>query len=109
MQVSALTQNDAAQKAMPPSISAPRLKVGPPSVDQTTQTVGLYYPSSMALQKKEQQRAIQHTQELANRDRRPPLTAISPGRGKVVVILEGIATDRTPPVLLLLLSVRMVA
>ncbi|XP_038144117.1 LOW QUALITY PROTEIN: double zinc ribbon and ankyrin repeat-containing protein 1 [Cyprinodon tularosa] len=80
-QVSALTQNDAAQKAMPPSISAPRLKVGPPSVDQATQTVGLYFPSSMALQKKEQQRAIQHTQELANRDRRPPLTAISPGRG----------------------------
>uniref|UniRef100_A0A3Q2CLI7 Double zinc ribbon and ankyrin repeat domains 1 n=1 Tax=Cyprinodon variegatus TaxID=28743 RepID=A0A3Q2CLI7_CYPVA len=79
--VSALTQNDAAQKAMPPSISAPRLKVGPPSVYQATQTVGLYYPSSMALQKKEQQRAIQHTQELANRDRRPPLTAISPGRG----------------------------
>uniref|UniRef100_A0A3Q2CLE5 Double zinc ribbon and ankyrin repeat domains 1 n=1 Tax=Cyprinodon variegatus TaxID=28743 RepID=A0A3Q2CLE5_CYPVA len=76
-----LTQNDAAQKAMPPSISAPRLKVGPPSVYQATQTVGLYYPSSMALQKKEQQRAIQHTQELANRDRRPPLTAISPGRG----------------------------
>ncbi|MEQ2169501.1 hypothetical protein GOODEAATRI_025789, partial [Goodea atripinnis] len=80
-QVSALSPHDAAWKATPPPNSAPRLKASLPSVDQSTQTVGLYYPSATEMQKKEQQRALQSIQELATRDRRPPLTAISLGRG----------------------------
>ncbi|XP_047220450.1 double zinc ribbon and ankyrin repeat-containing protein 1 isoform X6 [Girardinichthys multiradiatus] len=80
-QVLALSPHDAAWKATPPPNSAPRLKASLPSVDQSTQTVGLYYPSATEMQKKEQQRALQSIQELATRDRRPPLTAISLGRG----------------------------
>uniref|UniRef100_A0A3Q1BV98 DZANK-type domain-containing protein n=1 Tax=Amphiprion ocellaris TaxID=80972 RepID=A0A3Q1BV98_AMPOC len=48
----------------------------PPTVDRSTQTVGLYYPSATELHRKEQQRA-----EKLSRDRRPPLTAVSPGQG----------------------------
>ncbi|KAK5608225.1 hypothetical protein CRENBAI_002203 [Crenichthys baileyi] len=80
-QVSALSPHDAGWKATPSPNSAPRLKASLPSVDQSTQTVGLYYPSATEMQKKEQQRALQSIEELATRDRRPPLTAISPGRG----------------------------
>ncbi|KAM4749933.1 LOW QUALITY PROTEIN: double zinc ribbon and ankyrin repeat-containing protein 1 [Anableps anableps] len=75
------THSPAPWKAPPPPSSAPRLRVAPPSVDQATQTVGLYYPSATELQKRDQQRALQLIQELATRDRRPLLTAISPGRG----------------------------
>ncbi|XP_035993602.1 double zinc ribbon and ankyrin repeat-containing protein 1 isoform X1 [Fundulus heteroclitus] len=80
-QVSALPPHDASWKATPPPNSAPRLKVSLPSVDKSTQTIGLYYPSATELQKKEQQRTLAVIQQLATRDRQPPLTAISPGRG----------------------------
>ncbi|XP_072240021.1 double zinc ribbon and ankyrin repeat-containing protein 1 [Leuresthes tenuis] len=61
--------------AAPSSSPAPGVKVTPPTVDQYTQTVGLYYPSANELQKKQQQKALQVCR------RQPPLTAISPGRG----------------------------
>ncbi|KAM4585297.1 double zinc ribbon and ankyrin repeat-containing protein 1 isoform 3-T4 [Odontesthes bonariensis] len=60
---------------------APGVKVAPPTVHQHTQTVGLYYPSANELQRKEQQEVLQANRQQASRDRRPPLTAVSPGRG----------------------------
>uniref|UniRef100_W5NFB6 Double zinc ribbon and ankyrin repeat-containing protein 1 n=1 Tax=Lepisosteus oculatus TaxID=7918 RepID=W5NFB6_LEPOC len=50
-------------------------------VDRQTQTVGLFYPSSTELQKKEQQVAQQLEKQEQMRDRKPLLTAVSPGRG----------------------------
>ncbi|XP_069385675.1 double zinc ribbon and ankyrin repeat-containing protein 1 [Paralichthys olivaceus] len=60
--------------------SPPSVKLAPPSVDQSTQTVGLYYPSATELQRKDQQRELQLSRQ-SSRDRQPPVTAISPGRG----------------------------
>uniref|UniRef100_I3JIF6 Double zinc ribbon and ankyrin repeat domains 1 n=1 Tax=Oreochromis niloticus TaxID=8128 RepID=I3JIF6_ORENI len=57
------------------------VKIAPPTVDQCTQTVGLYYPSGTELQRKEQHRALQLLRKQVQSDRHPPLTAISPGRG----------------------------
>nr|XP_002711034.2 double zinc ribbon and ankyrin repeat-containing protein 1 [Oryctolagus cuniculus]XP_008254570.2 double zinc ribbon and ankyrin repeat-containing protein 1 [Oryctolagus cuniculus]XP_051701310.1 double zinc ribbon and ankyrin repeat-containing protein 1 [Oryctolagus cuniculus] len=49
--------------------------------DVGTQTVGLFYPSSKLLAKKEQELAsLQQTQEKMS-DHKPLLTAVSPGRG----------------------------
>uniref|UniRef100_A0A3B4ZLY1 Double zinc ribbon and ankyrin repeat domains 1 n=1 Tax=Stegastes partitus TaxID=144197 RepID=A0A3B4ZLY1_9TELE len=72
--------------APPLSVSRrqPRLPMdppAPPTLDQSTQTVGLYYPSATELHKKEQQKAEQLSREQASRDRRPLQTAVSPGRG----------------------------
>ncbi|XP_029989488.1 double zinc ribbon and ankyrin repeat-containing protein 1 [Sphaeramia orbicularis] len=53
----------------------------PPTVEQHTQTVGLYYPSATELQAKDQQRAVQLSRQQSTRGCQPPLTAISPGRG----------------------------
>uniref|UniRef100_A0A3P8TCY1 Double zinc ribbon and ankyrin repeat domains 1 n=1 Tax=Amphiprion percula TaxID=161767 RepID=A0A3P8TCY1_AMPPE len=63
-------------QATPSSDPTASVKVAPPTVDRSTQTVGLYYPSATELHRKEQQRA-----EKLSRDRRPPLTAVSPGQG----------------------------
>ncbi|XP_040892498.1 double zinc ribbon and ankyrin repeat-containing protein 1 isoform X2 [Toxotes jaculatrix] len=58
------------------------LKLAPPTVvDQYTQTVGLYYPSTTKINREDQQRALQLSRQQATRDRHPLLTAISPGRG----------------------------
>ncbi|XP_054866236.1 double zinc ribbon and ankyrin repeat-containing protein 1 isoform X2 [Amphiprion ocellaris] len=67
---------EATGQAMPSSDPTASVKVAPPTVDRSTQTVGLYYPSATELHRKEQQRA-----EKLSRDRRPPLTAVSPGQG----------------------------
>ncbi|XP_063333214.1 double zinc ribbon and ankyrin repeat-containing protein 1 isoform X1 [Pelmatolapia mariae] len=64
------------------SLHPPRsVKIAAPTVDQCTQTVGLYYPSGTELQRKEQHRALQLLRKQVQSDRHPPLTAISPGRG----------------------------
>uniref|UniRef100_A0A3Q4HTN0 Double zinc ribbon and ankyrin repeat domains 1 n=1 Tax=Neolamprologus brichardi TaxID=32507 RepID=A0A3Q4HTN0_NEOBR len=64
------------------SLRPPRsVKIATPTVDQCTQTVGLYYPSGTELQRKEQHRALQLLRKQVQSDRHPPLTAISPGRG----------------------------
>uniref|UniRef100_A0A3P9CEF6 Double zinc ribbon and ankyrin repeat domains 1 n=1 Tax=Maylandia zebra TaxID=106582 RepID=A0A3P9CEF6_9CICH len=64
------------------SLHPPRsVKIATPTVDQCTQTVGLYYPSGTELQRKEQHRALQLLRKQVQSDRHPPLTAISPGRG----------------------------
>ncbi|XP_053275627.1 double zinc ribbon and ankyrin repeat-containing protein 1 [Pleuronectes platessa] len=77
-QASASASHDATWQA---TRSAPSAKLAPPSQDQSTQTVGLYYPSATELQRKDQQRALQLSRQQSGRDRQPPVTAISPGRG----------------------------
>ncbi|KAM9494289.1 double zinc ribbon and ankyrin repeat-containing protein 1 [Clarias gariepinus] len=50
-------------------------------VDAQTQTTGLFYPSSAELQKRSQQREAELSRQGQMSDRKPLLTAISPGRG----------------------------
>ncbi|KAG7486414.1 double zinc ribbon and ankyrin repeat-containing protein 1 isoform X1 [Solea senegalensis] len=73
--------HDATWQATPSPHPTPTVRVAPPTTDQWTQTIGLYYPSAIELHRKEQQRTLQLTKEQTNRDRQPPLTAVSPGRG----------------------------
>ncbi|XP_027132489.1 double zinc ribbon and ankyrin repeat-containing protein 1 [Larimichthys crocea] len=73
------TSHDATWQATPSS--DPQVRLTTPTAEQTTQTVGLYYPSATELERKEQHRAQQHSKQQATRDRQPLLTAISPGRG----------------------------
>ncbi|KAI5088882.1 double zinc ribbon and ankyrin repeat-containing protein 1 [Silurus meridionalis] len=51
------------------------------SVDVQTQTTGLFYPSSTELQKRSQQKGAELSKQGQMSDRKPLLTAISPGRG----------------------------
>ncbi|XP_041641818.1 double zinc ribbon and ankyrin repeat-containing protein 1 [Cheilinus undulatus] len=73
--------HDATWQAMPSADPAHTKKLATPTADQSTQTVGLYYPSATELQRKEQQKALQLSRQNATRDRQPLLTTISPGRG----------------------------
>ncbi|XP_037830578.1 double zinc ribbon and ankyrin repeat-containing protein 1 [Kryptolebias marmoratus] len=78
---SAKTSHNATWQATPSSNTTPIINVTPPTMNQSTQTVGLYYPSSTEMQRKEQQRVLKVSRQLSTRDHRPPLTAFSPGRG----------------------------
>ncbi|XP_067441904.1 double zinc ribbon and ankyrin repeat-containing protein 1 isoform X3 [Thunnus thynnus] len=80
-QASTSISHDATWKAMPSSGAVPAVPLAPPTAEQYTQTVGLYYPSATKLHRKEQQRALQLSRQQVSRDRQPLLTAISPGRG----------------------------
>lgn len=51
-----------------------------PTVEKSTQTIGLYYPSATQMQKERERTLLLSRQTLA--DRHPPLTSISPGKGK---------------------------
>ena len=63
---------------VPPSTStAPRR----PTANASTQTVGLFYPSDRELAKKKEQEEEKMSFEKQFRDRRPLLTAVSPGKG----------------------------
>ncbi|KAK2918374.1 double zinc ribbon and ankyrin repeat-containing protein 1 isoform X2 [Channa argus] len=81
----------------------PCKKTAPTTVDQSTQTVGLYFPSATELHRREQQRVLQLSRQHAVRDRQPLLTAISPGRGywrkqldHVCAHLRSYAQNNTP-------------
>ncbi|KAK3509975.1 hypothetical protein QTP70_023797 [Hemibagrus guttatus] len=50
-------------------------------VDAQTQTAGLFYPSSADLQKRSQQREAELSRQGKMSDRKPLLSAVSPGRG----------------------------
>ncbi|TSK67233.1 Double zinc ribbon and ankyrin repeat-containing protein 1 [Bagarius yarrelli] len=50
-------------------------------VDAQTQTAGIFYPSSADLQKRCQQREAELSRQGKMSDRKPLLTAVSPGRG----------------------------
>ncbi|KAF0036940.1 hypothetical protein F2P81_009814 [Scophthalmus maximus] len=79
--VSCTVPRQASATAAPSPDPGPVVKSAPPTADQCTQTVGLYYPSATELHRKDQQRALQLSRQQSTRDRQPPLTAISPGRG----------------------------
>ena len=49
--------------------------------DMATQTVGLFFPSQKDIERKIETDANTNALEQQIRDRRPPITAISPGRG----------------------------
>ncbi len=62
--------------------------------DMATQTVGLFFPSQKDIQRKQDTEANVSTLEQQIRDRRPPLTAVSPGRGDYYEYLRKIV--KTP-------------
>lgn len=63
---------------MPPSTTAAPRR---PTASASTQTVGLFYPSDRELAKKQEQEEEKKSFEKQLRDRRPLLTAVSPGKG----------------------------
>uniref|UniRef100_A0A8D2NII0 Double zinc ribbon and ankyrin repeat domains 1 n=1 Tax=Zosterops lateralis melanops TaxID=1220523 RepID=A0A8D2NII0_ZOSLA len=87
-------KNEGLRRANPTSVSDPRAQVAwqtcPVSLhksraelteDKGTQTVGLFYPSSKLLEKKELELISQKEKVEKMNDRKPLLTAISPGKG----------------------------
>ncbi|XP_036400366.1 double zinc ribbon and ankyrin repeat-containing protein 1 [Megalops cyprinoides] len=64
--------------SLPPGVAA---VLASNRVDQQTQTAGLFYPSGTELQKKGEQAVLEMSRQEQMRDRKPLLTAISPGRG----------------------------
>ncbi|KAM3865323.1 double zinc ribbon and ankyrin repeat-containing protein 1 [Diretmus argenteus] len=68
-------------QAISPAAPSPGVALAPPTAERQTQTVGLFYPSTTELHRKEQQRALESSRQKQMRDRWPLLTAISPGRG----------------------------
>ncbi|XP_041033376.1 double zinc ribbon and ankyrin repeat-containing protein 1 isoform X1 [Carcharodon carcharias] len=65
----------------PLTIPLPMFTLESNKEDQGTQTVGLFYPSCMVLEKKEMEISCQQAKQQKIIDRRPLLTAISPGKG----------------------------
>ena len=53
-----------------------------PKYDVSTQTVGLFYPSNKEMSQNRDKEEERLALEKEMRDKRPVLTAISPGRGK---------------------------
>ena len=53
-----------------------------PKTSVATQTVGLFYPSQRDIEKQKHADEVKLETERQMRDRNPPLTAISPGRGQ---------------------------
>ncbi|KAM7394845.1 hypothetical protein PAMP_021625 [Pampus punctatissimus] len=93
----------ATNQATPSSGPVPGVMIAPPTAEKYTQTVGLYYPSATEIHRKEQQRTLQLSREQVTRDRKPLLTAISPGRGywrkqldHVCAHLRSYAQNNTP-------------
>lgn len=65
----------------PLSVSLPDPRLGTEKVDMGTQTVGLFYPSSKLMEKKELELLSDKEKKEKMSDRKPLLTAVSPGRG----------------------------
>ena len=61
-------------------VDVPRVSVD--RMHQATQTGGIFYPSSAAIGKQQKREAQERTRMDNLRDRRPTLTAVSPGRGR---------------------------
>uniref|UniRef100_A0A5F8GSA7 Double zinc ribbon and ankyrin repeat-containing protein 1 n=1 Tax=Monodelphis domestica TaxID=13616 RepID=A0A5F8GSA7_MONDO len=62
----------------PASISKSNM---PTKKDKGTQTIGLFYPSNKLLVKKEMEHVLQKERQEKMNDHRPPISAISPGKG----------------------------
>ncbi|XP_062912467.1 double zinc ribbon and ankyrin repeat-containing protein 1 isoform X2 [Mobula hypostoma] len=65
----------------PLTIPLPQFRLGSNKEDQATQTVGLFYPSCKMMEKKEMEITSQQEKQQKVTSQRPPLTAVSPGRG----------------------------
>ncbi|XP_078086277.1 double zinc ribbon and ankyrin repeat-containing protein 1 isoform X1 [Mustelus asterias] len=65
----------------PLTIPLPVFRMESNKEDQGTQTIGLFYPSCKMLEKKEMEVTGQQAKQQKTSDRRPLLTAISPGKG----------------------------
>nr|XP_032804470.1 double zinc ribbon and ankyrin repeat-containing protein 1 isoform X2 [Petromyzon marinus] len=63
------------------SLPLVRASLGLQTADQATQTVGLFYPSGRGLEQKVQEVSTKRVQQDRMSDRRPPITAVSPGKG----------------------------
>ncbi|XP_061415419.1 double zinc ribbon and ankyrin repeat-containing protein 1 isoform X2 [Lethenteron reissneri] len=63
------------------SLPLVRASFGLQTADQATQTVGLFYPSGRGLEQKVQEVSSKRVQQDRMSDRRPPITAVSPGKG----------------------------
>uniref|UniRef100_A0A8C4J0J5 Double zinc ribbon and ankyrin repeat domains 1 n=1 Tax=Dromaius novaehollandiae TaxID=8790 RepID=A0A8C4J0J5_DRONO len=73
-------QAEAAWQPLPISLSKSRVDLNQRK-DKGTQTIGLFYPSSKLLEKKELEMVSQKEKLEKMSDHKPLLTAISPGRG----------------------------
>ncbi|NWX92470.1 DZAN1 protein, partial [Nothoprocta pentlandii] len=73
-------QAEGAWQPLPISLSKSRMDLNQRK-DKGTQTVGLFYPSSKLLEKKELELVLQKEKLEKMSDHKPLLTAISPGRG----------------------------
>ncbi|XP_069463638.1 double zinc ribbon and ankyrin repeat-containing protein 1 [Ambystoma mexicanum] len=76
---SLLQSEDAAWK--PVVVSLPKSRFSLERTDKGTQTIGLFYPSGKLLEKKEMELVSHKEMNEKMSDRKPLLTAISPGRG----------------------------
>ncbi|KAM4042473.1 double zinc ribbon and ankyrin repeat-containing protein 1 isoform 1-T2 [Anomaloglossus baeobatrachus] len=65
----------------PLSVSLPNPRLDVDVMDKGTQTVGLFYPSSKLMEKKELELLSEKEKKEKMSDRKPVVTAISPGRG----------------------------
>ncbi|KAM8946386.1 double zinc ribbon and ankyrin repeat-containing protein 1 isoform 2-T2 [Pelodytes ibericus] len=65
----------------PVTLSLPQSRLNSDNMDKGTQTVGLFYPSSKLLEKKETELLSEKEKKEKMSDRKPLVTAISPGRG----------------------------
>ncbi|XP_029904105.1 double zinc ribbon and ankyrin repeat-containing protein 1 [Myripristis murdjan] len=74
----ATPSSDVTRQVAPSRGPSPHKASAPPTANQQTQTVGLFYPSSTELQRR--QSGQQRAPESSKREARPP-TAVSPGRG----------------------------
>uniref|UniRef100_A0A7M4EST5 Double zinc ribbon and ankyrin repeat domains 1 n=1 Tax=Crocodylus porosus TaxID=8502 RepID=A0A7M4EST5_CROPO len=74
------SQTQAAWQPLAVALPKPRLDLSERK-DKGTQTIGLFYPSSKLLEKKELELVSQKQKEEKMSDHKPLLTAISPGRG----------------------------
>ncbi|XP_019346590.1 double zinc ribbon and ankyrin repeat-containing protein 1 isoform X2 [Alligator mississippiensis] len=73
-------QTQAAWQSLAVALPKPKLDLSERK-DKGTQTIGLFYPSSKFLEKKELELVSQKEKEEKMSDHKPLLTAISPGRG----------------------------
>ncbi|KAM3932261.1 double zinc ribbon and ankyrin repeat-containing protein 1 [Leptodactylus fuscus] len=65
----------------PLSVTLPNSRLDVDKMDKGTQTVGLFYPSSKLMEKKELELLSEKEKKEKMSDRKPVVTAVSPGRG----------------------------
>ncbi|KAM4770741.1 double zinc ribbon and ankyrin repeat-containing protein 1 [Rhinophrynus dorsalis] len=77
----AYSESDGRSSWQPLTVSLPRPQIDIDKMDKGTQTVGLFYPSGKLMEKKEMELVMEKEKKEKMSDRKPLVTAISPGRG----------------------------